>query len=110
LQRGATLPVHKGEVMLRRRSDWGSREPHIDAPGVEGMPWRIAEVNSCGRFLLADGLRHGTGSKVLSIALGVEEKDDNARFFYERESCLSFPKQPFKVIRPTTDLAKRFER
>lgn len=102
--------MHKGEVMLRRRSDWRSWQPHIDALGVKTTPWRVAEVNSCGRFLPADGLRHGTGRMVPSSVLGVEVKDDNAQFFYERESCLSLPKQPFKLIRPTTDSAQRFER
>jgi GNAT superfamily N-acetyltransferase len=61
-----------------------------------------------GRFLLADALFRSLRSEIASFAVIVDAKDDDARRFYERESFLSFPDQPMKLLRPMADLARLF--
>jgi hypothetical protein len=39
----------------------------------------------------------------------VDAKDEDARRFYERESFLPLPDQPFKLFLPISDIAKLFE-
>jgi GNAT superfamily N-acetyltransferase len=62
-----------------------------------------------GRWLLADALYRAWRSEIASFAVVVDAKDEGARRFYERESFLPFPDQPFKLFRPMADIAKLFE-
>jgi GNAT superfamily N-acetyltransferase len=62
-----------------------------------------------GRFLLADALFRAVRSEIVSFAMIVDAREDNARRFYERESFLPFPDQPMKLFRPMRDIAALFE-
>ena len=61
-----------------------------------------------GRFLLADALFRTVRSEIAAFALLVDAKDEAARRFYERESFLALPDQPFKLFRPLADIARLF--
>ena len=62
-----------------------------------------------GRFLLADALFRAIRSEIVSVAVIVEAKDDNARRFYERESFLPLLGQPRKLFRPMADIRRLFD-
>lgn len=62
-----------------------------------------------GRWLLADALHRVWRSEIASFAVIVDAKDEDARRFYERESFLPLPDQPFKLFLPISDIAKLFE-
>lgn len=61
-----------------------------------------------GRFLLADALYRSVSSEIASFAVVVDAKDDEAQWFYERESFVSFPDQPMKLFRAMADIAALF--
>jgi GNAT superfamily N-acetyltransferase len=63
----------------------------------------------CGRFPLADALHRAVRSEVASFAVIVDAKDEAARQFYSRESILSLPDQPMKLLLALDDVAKLFE-
>ena len=62
-----------------------------------------------GRILLADALLRAVSSEIASFAIIVDAKNEEARSFYERESFLPFPDQPYRLFRPMADIARLFE-
>ncbi len=61
-----------------------------------------------GRFLLVDALYRSLRSEIASFAVIVDAKDDDAKRFYERESCLAFPDHPMRLFRPMAAVAALF--
>lgn len=70
---------------------------------------KIHQGRGFGRFLLADALLRALRSEIASFAMIVDAKDEAGRRFYERESFLPFPDQPFRLFRPMADIAKLYE-
>jgi GNAT superfamily N-acetyltransferase len=59
-----------------------------------------------GELLLMDALRRAWRSKIASMAVIVDAKDESARSFYERYQLTQFPNYPNRLFLPMAAIAK----
>ena len=62
-----------------------------------------------GEILLMDAFYRSLQNEIASMAVVVDAKDDNARFFYEHYQFIRFPDYPNRLFLPMTTIAKMFE-
>lgn len=59
-----------------------------------------------GTFLLFDALYRSKNSEIVSMAVVVDAKDEQAKAFYEYHQFISFPSQPLRLYLPMATILK----